>query len=47
VTAALRVAGIQMAPVWEDRDATLAAVTPLVERAAAAGGRLLVLAGMF
>lgn len=43
----LRVAAVQHEPVWEDRDATLAALTPTVAAAAAAGARLVVLPEMF
>lgn len=44
---ALRVAGLQHDIVWEDRDATLARLSPQVARAAAAGARLVALTEMF
>ena len=43
----MRVAAIQHDIVWEDRDATLARLTPAVARAAAAGAELIVLTEMF
>ena len=43
----LRVAAIQHDIVWEDRDATLAHVAPLVASAVAGGARLVVLPEMF
>jgi predicted amidohydrolase len=43
----LRVAGIQHDVVWEDRDATLAAVAPLVRAAADGGAELVVLPELF
>ncbi|MTV27121.1 carbon-nitrogen family hydrolase [Nitriliruptoraceae bacterium ZYF776] len=43
----MRVALVQHAPVWEDRDATLAELDPVLAGAAASGGRLLVLPELF
>lgn len=43
----LRIAAIQHVPVWHDRAATLAALTPTVAAAAAGGARLLVLPELF
>lgn len=47
MSGALRVAGVQHDIVWEDRDATLARVEPMVAKAAGEGARLVVLAEMF
>jgi predicted amidohydrolase len=43
----LRVAAVQHAPAWQDRDATLAALTPTVAVAASTGARLVVLPELF
>lgn len=43
----LHVAGIQFDTIWEDRAANLAALRPEIDRAAAAGARLVVLPEMF
>ncbi|MCU1373785.1 MAG: Nitrilase/cyanide hydratase and apolipoprotein N-acyltransferase, partial [Actinomycetia bacterium] len=43
----MKVAAVQHDICWEDRDATLAHLDPLVAQAAAAGARLVVLAEMF
>lgn len=43
----LRVAAVQHAPQWQDRDATLAALTPTVAVAASTGARLVVLPELF
>lgn len=43
----LRVAAVQHEPIWQDRDATLAALTPTVAVAASTGARLVVLPEMF
>ncbi|MEX2328524.1 MAG: nitrilase-related carbon-nitrogen hydrolase, partial [Nitriliruptoraceae bacterium] len=43
----MRIGLLQHDIVWEDRDATLAHLTPSVARAAAAGVELLVLTEMF
>ncbi len=43
----LRIAAVQHHPVWQDRDATLAALTPTVAGAAASGARLVILPEMF
>ncbi len=43
----MRVAAVQHDIVWEDRGATLARLTPMVARAAAAGADLVVLTEMF
>jgi predicted amidohydrolase len=47
VTTPLRVAAVQHAPTWQDRDATLAALTPTVAVAASTGARLVVLPELF
>lgn len=43
----LRIAAIQHDIIWEDSGANFARLTPQIERAVSAGGRLLVLAEMF
>ena len=43
----MRVAGVQHDIVWEQRDTNLAHVAPMIEQAAAAGARLVVLTEMF
>jgi predicted amidohydrolase len=43
----LRVAAVQHAPAWQDRDASLAALTPTVAVAASTGARLVVLPELF
>lgn len=43
----LRLALVQHAPVWEDREATLASLDGWVDRAVGAGGRLVVLPELF
>ncbi|MEX1177658.1 MAG: nitrilase-related carbon-nitrogen hydrolase [Nitriliruptor sp.] len=43
----LRVAAVQHEPQWQDRDATLAALTPTVAVAASTGARLVVLPELF
>ncbi|WP_211262600.1 nitrilase-related carbon-nitrogen hydrolase [Nitriliruptor alkaliphilus] len=43
----LRVAAVQHVPAWQDRDATLAALTPTVAVAASTGARVVVLPEMF
>lgn len=47
MTAPLRVAAVQHAPAWQDREATLEALTPTVAVAASTGARLIVLPELF